>query len=285
MNLSAKTKPMARLVQRAGFPLLLGVYAIGLYLMPALAVPLLLGAGVLGFFIEKRLPYHSRWQGIKDDSKLDGAFTVLTMIVSVAVKGGLTVVLAQLSLDSRIWPALPLPLSILPALIISSFGPYILHRASHEWSDVLWQIHAVHHAPERVYSLNAMRAHPLNAAWNVVAGLGPLLLLGADSQTILIAGGLNNFFSIFNHMNINFKNPYLSVFLNTAELHRWHHSARREYGDSNYSSGALTFWDHVFGTWKLPAEKFAWQDAGLYSGKMFPSSLSKQLLRPFCRCA
>ncbi len=131
-----------------------------------------------------------------------------------------------------------------------------------------------------------MRTHPLNAAWNVLAGLGPLLLLGADSQTILIAGSLNNFFSIFNHMNIDFRNPMLSIFFNTSELHRWHHSTKQELGDKNYSSGAIALWDHVFGTWRLPAERFKSNGAGLFAANDFPGySLSKQLLRPICRCA
>ncbi|EMK01975.1 MULTISPECIES: sterol desaturase family protein [unclassified Leptospira] len=274
-----------RIMRKFGFPFLLLAYSIGLSLYPSEGTLILLGFAIIGILMENWMPYHKDWRGIKNDSKLDGVFSILTMIVSVIVKGGLTVLFSQLSFGSHLWPTIPLPLSILLALLISGFGPYILHRAAHEWNDFLWQIHAVHHAPNRVYSLNAMRAHPLNAAWNVVTGLGPLLLLGADSETILIAGGLNNFFSIFNHMNIDFKNVQLSIFLNTAELHRWHHSAKKDFGDRNYSSGAITLWDHVFGSWKLPRTKFNRQDAGLYATNDFPIlSLSRQLIGPLCRC-
>jgi sterol desaturase/sphingolipid hydroxylase (fatty acid hydroxylase superfamily) len=269
-----------------GFPFLLMTYTMTLWFFPQSATFLLLAFAVAGMALEKWIPYHAEWQGIKTDSKIDAIFSVLTILVSVILKSGTTVVLSRAGMESRVWPSWPLPISVLVALVISGLGPYLLHRAAHEWSAIMWQVHAVHHAPDRVYSLNAMRTHPLNAAWNVLAGLGPLLLLGADSQTILIAGSLNNFFSIFNHMNIDFRNPMLSIFFNTSELHRWHHSTKQELGDKNYSSGAIALWDHVFGTWRLPAERFKSNGAGLFAANDFPGySLSKQLLRPICRCA
>jgi sterol desaturase/sphingolipid hydroxylase (fatty acid hydroxylase superfamily) len=187
-----------------GFPFLLMTYTMTLWFFPQSATFLLLAFAVAGMALEKWIPYHAEWQGIKTDSKIDAIFSGLTILVSVILKSGTTVVLSRAGMESHVWPSWPLPISVLVALVISGLGPYLLHRAAHEWSAIMWQVHAVHHAPDRVYSLNAMRTHPLNAAWNVLAGLGPLLLLGADSQTILIAGSLNNFFSIFNYFYSTF---------------------------------------------------------------------------------
>lgn len=273
-------------VERFGFPLIFATYAATLWLYPEQSVALLFGFALVGVALERLRPYHESWHGLQPDSRLDALFSLMALATSLAVTAGLTVLAARWATGSQLWPALPLPLSVLLALAVSGLGPYLLHRAAHEWTGFLWEVHAVHHAPERVYSLNAMRAHPLNAGWNVVTGLGPLMLLGADSQTILIAGGLNNFFSIWNHMNIAFRNPVWAILFNTAELHRWHHSNTREFGDRNYSTGALTLWDHVFSTWRLPEGSFAPSGAGLYGATGFPGlSFSKQLLRPLCRCA
>lgn len=277
------------LLKRAGFPLLLFAYGVLLFAFPGYGMLWLACFAFTGILLERFLPYHKSWSGPGRDTKLDLAYSAVSILAGTALASGITMISAAASLTGGFWPEhWPLALRVVLALGISGFFPYWLHRFAHETSRTLWDIHAVHHAPVRVYSLNALRAHPLNAAWNTAAGLLPLVLIGADGETILLAGGLNNFFSLFNHMNIDFKNPLLSTVFNTAELHRWHHSSEPSLGNSNYSSGALAIWDHAFGTWILPRERIAADGAGLYGE--FANSYPRfrfmgQLLYPFCRCA
>lgn len=276
-----------QILSRAGFPALLAAYGWLLVWTPERALLLLTLFALAGVMLEKLIPYHDSWKGLGQDSKIDGLYSILTIITGTAVQSGITWLFAAHAPVKDLWPAeWPLFFRVLIALGISGFLPYWVHRIAHENSQFLWQVHAVHHAPRRVYSLNALRAHPLNTAWNTALGLAPLAMLGADGQTILIAGGLNNFFSIYNHMNIDFGNRLLSVVFNTAELHRWHHAEDPAFGNANYSSGALALWDHVFGTWKLPAVRMSASGAGLYSQSLgFPAlHFFKQLAYPFCRC-
>jgi sterol desaturase/sphingolipid hydroxylase (fatty acid hydroxylase superfamily) len=275
-------------MNRAVFPALLGLYGVLLVLWPERSMPLLSGFAVAGVLLERLLPYHAAWGGLGSDSKVDSLYSLLSIATSSLAQAGLTIVFASVSLRMELWPAhWPLFARVGLALAVSGLLPYWMHRIAHEKNRFLWDVHAVHHAPERVYSLNALRAHPLNTIWNTVLGLAPLALMGADRETILIAGGLNNFFSLYNHMNIDFTNRWLSRVFNTAELHRWHHSVNPEFGNANYSSGALALWDHVFGTWKLPEEKMERTGAGLYGRPAaFPAfRFFKQLAYPFCRCA
>lgn len=275
-------------LKRAGFPLLLAGYAVLLFVFPEHMLVSLAGFAAAGMALERFLPYQKAWRA-GTESKIDLAYSALSILTSTALASGLTMLFAKSFAGKGLWPRdVPLFFSVLLALGLSGFLPYWLHRIAHEKSRLLWDLHAVHHAPSRVYSLNALRAHPLNTAWNTAAGLLPLVLLGADSHTILLAGGLNNFFSLFNHMNIHFKNPFLSRIFNTAELHRWHHSNDGAVGNTNYSSGALAVWDHVFGSWSLPRGKMGAGGAGLFGefSEHYPRfRFMGQLLYPFCKCA
>ncbi len=288
MKNEVKMMDWKSILSRAGFPALLGAYGGLLASMPERAMLFLTMFALAGVLLERVLPYHAAWKGIGPDSRIDGIYSILAIATSTAVQSGLTMAFAAHAPGGDFWPAeWPLFARVAVALAISGFLPYWMHRIAHENSRFLWDVHAVHHAPERVYSLNALRAHPLNTAWNTALGLAPLAFLGADAQTILIAGGLNNFFSLYNHMNIDFQNPLTSRVFNTAELHRWHHSVDPAFGNANYSSGALALWDHVFGTWKLPSRKLDANGAGLYAGlsRFAAFSFAKQLAYPFCRCA
>ncbi len=271
-------------IRRAGFPILLFSYAGLLWSFPEAGVLLLIAWALAGYALEQLTPYHEKWNLRGPEVRSDAAYNAGTIALSTGLKIALTVSAASIPISAA-WPEqMPLFIRVILALLISGLLPYWLHRLAHESSGFLWRAHALHHAPAAVYSLNAFRIHPLNTAWNTVFGLLPLLLLGVDRETLLIAGGLNNFFSLFNHFNIDFENPWLARFFNTAELHRWHHSSTESEGNTNYSSGALSIWDQVFGTWYLPERKMPAEAAGLFGGS-YPESFGKRMLLPFCNCA
>jgi sterol desaturase/sphingolipid hydroxylase (fatty acid hydroxylase superfamily) len=171
-------------------------------------------------------------------------------------------------------------------MILSGFLPYWVHRLSHEHDNFLWRVHSVHHSPERLYWLNALRLHPLNVFWNVYLSLFPLQFLGFGEEVIVTVGILNNIVNIYNHANINFKLGWLNWVFNMSELHRWHHSKAIEEANHNYSAGSLIFWDLVFGTYLHPEQQLLPKHVGLSTDSNYPTrSFYKLLLYPFCRCA
>lgn len=274
------------IVRRAGLPVIAAGFAAAVIAAPEAGFRFLLAAAGAGLLLEFWMPYERRWNGWGRESVLDLLAGAAAAASSVALQWGLTEILPPRIGGDSFWIHLPMPARIAAALALSGFFPYWLHRIAHERGGMLWDLHAMHHSPERVNGTNALRSHPLNAMWNTAGGILPLLVLGADRDTILIAGSINSFFSIFNHMNIDFDNPVLSRILNTADLHRWHHASDPGLGNSNYAGGALCVWDQVFGTWKMPGRRMQPGEAGLYaqSRGFRELPLLRQLWMPVCRC-
>lgn len=276
-------------VRYIGFPAALVLLTCVLLLAPGVesvygALVALVGAGIL---FERILPYHAAWNEPRGDVGHDLLHALTTVLVAPAVavlltKGVLLLgkFLPPLDLGAR---GLPLFVALPFVLATGSLLPYWLHRWSHEGDGILWRAHAVHHTPERVYWLNSLRLHPLNVAWNGTGLLVPLLL-GFGPEVIFMAGILNNFVSIYNHLNVDFRLGPLNWIFNMNELHRWHHSRILSEANANYSSGALVFWDVVFGTRSLPGRVLGESGVGLSVTQQERTPYVRQLLQPFCGC-
>lgn len=255
---------------------------------PLPAYTALVVAATFGVFLEKVIPYHKEWNAPRGDTAVDAAHALgaivvgpLTGIVVTSIVTSMRPYLPSIFGNSR----LPIGIEIVGALIASGFLPYWLHRLAHESDGVLWRAHSVHHSAERIYWLNSLRLHPLNIIWNA-SGLFTALLLGFSAEAVFIAGALNNFVSIFNHLNSDLRLGPLNWIFNMNELHRWHHSRTPSEGNTNYSSGALNLWDTLFQTRRLPDRSLAPDHVGLFQTENYPAhSYRGQLLYPLCRCA
>ena len=157
--------------------------------------PVLLVQGVLTLAtvaaLERHWPERPAWRQPPAtqprDTLVDGASAALLLgAVDPALKAGLALLAVQ---AATWWPAAahafpaqaPVALQLLLALAWNEFARYWLHRWHHEWP-ALWRLHALHHAPQRVYWLNGLRVHPLNHALNTLAALGPLWALGTPPE-------------------------------------------------------------------------------------------------------
>ncbi len=275
----------------AVFPVVLGGVGFVLFAFPGAPVPAyaaLVAAVGLGIVLEWVIPYSRRWQS--GDWRSDAGHSLATLLLAPLVNTGAVALVASLGGAGYFaFPGnLPLFAQVGLALVMGGFLPYWLHRVAHESDGFLWRVHAVHHSPERLYWLNAIRLHPVNAVWNVAGGLLPLLFFGFDRQAIFIAGMLNNLVALYNHMNIDVRLGPLNYVFNMNELHRWHHSRVPAEANTNYSGGALAIWDLVFGSRFLPRRRLKSNGLGLFesSRRVFPTrSFPKQVLYPFCRCA
>jgi len=73
-------------------------------------------------------------------------------------------------------------------------------------------------------------------------------------MVIPIKALLDAMFGMFIHANVNVKFGKLKYFLNSPELHLWHHANYREVFHANFST-KFSLWDHLFGTAYDPGHK------------------------------
>ncbi len=129
------------------------------------------------------------------------------------------------------------------AFFITSFFFYWWHRALHK-NDYLWRkIHQLHHSPQRVESLTAFFAHPLDSAFAMLLScLSAYLILGANAEAAAWAVLFTGLFNFYIHSDT--KSPFwLGYIVQRPEMHRIHH--KRGYHANNYG---IPIWDLLFGT-------------------------------------
>ncbi|RDS79884.1 sterol desaturase family protein [Dyella monticola] len=129
---------------------------------------------------------------------------------------------------------------------VVEFAYYWYHRLSHEvrW---LWASHAVHHTPEEMTLLSAVRlgwTNLISAGWLVYL---PVMMLGFDPRMVIILLALDLRFQFFLHTEARINLGPLEWILNTPAHHRVHHASNAPYIDKNYG-GALIIFDRMFGT-------------------------------------
>ncbi len=268
-----------------GFPVLLGVIATALgYDAALLAYPGLLAVVMVGWLLERIIPYETdRW--IEPGAlKLNTAFNIATLLVGPALGVLISWTISRIEIPGVNISSWSFVLQLPLALVVSGLLPYFLHRLAHENDGFLWRAHSIHHAPRSVYWFNALRLHPVNTAWNTASGLIPLLILGFDPEIVFMTGVLNNFMSIVNHLNADLKLGPLNLIFNSGQLHRWHHNRNLDFANHKFSNGLLIFWDLVLGTYRLPRRRQESSEVGLSDETDFPlDSVKEQLLYPFRR--
>lgn len=172
-----------------------------------------------------------------------GAGNILSGALSAALLGGIFVGVGQLApfhwsiSDWRVW---------LVGFVLVEFAYYWFHRSSHtvRW---MWATHAVHHTPEEMTLLSAIRL-----GWTNVLSFGwvfylPLLLTGFDPRMVFALLAFDLHFQFFLHTEAVGRLGPLEWVFNTPAHHRVHHASNPDYLDCNYG-GVLIVFDRLFGT-------------------------------------
>ncbi|MEM9802378.1 MAG: sterol desaturase family protein [Planctomycetota bacterium] len=141
------------------------------------------------------------------------------------------------------------------AIVLLDLAVWAQHVAFHR-VPLFWRFHAVHHADVDLDVSSGVRFHPgemvLSYVWKAIA----VVVLGAGPATVLVFEVLLNAMSLVTHANLGIA-PRVDALLRrlvvTPDMHRIHHSARREETDSNYGF-ALSAWDRLFGTYRDGAQ-------------------------------
>jgi len=140
----------------------------------------------------------------------------------------------------------PVAVQVLFFLVTHDLYIYLFHRFQHS-SKFFWRTHEAHHSGKQIDFLSGSRSHVVEIIINQTIEFAPIIILGADPVVIPIKAMLDAMFGMFIHANINVKLGKLKYFLNSPELHLWHHANYREVFHANFST-KFSVWDYLFGT-------------------------------------
>lgn len=150
----------------------------------------------------------------------------------------------------------PDAVAIFVSVVLLDLVIYLQHRLFHA-VPLLWRLHRVHHADLEFDVTTGVRFHPLEIVLSMVIKIGAVIALGAPAVAVLAFEVLLNATTMFNHANIKLPQPLdriVRLFVVTPDMHRVHHSVRREEANSNFGF-SLPWWDWVFGTYRAqPAD-------------------------------
>ncbi len=180
---------------------------------------------------------------------------------------------------------LPLVLEGVLAILIFDLAIWTQHLITHK-IPILWRLHRVHHADRDMDVTTAIRFHPVEIVLSMALKIGLVYLIGPAAWAVVVFEVILNGTSLFNHANLALPGPVDAVIrrvLVTPDMHRIHHSARREEHDSNYGF-SLSLWDRIFGTYRAaPADGHDAMTVGLQWQDARPARLGWSLWLPFAR--
>ncbi len=195
--------------------------------------------------LERLIPAIEAWREGRLRTDLAHLF-VSQLLVIEGVQIGLYALAALL--PSTPWMASwPLAAEVALALVIGELGNYWAHRLGHR-VPLIWRFHRIHHTPIRLYWLNGSRFHPLDSVLQYTLQLGPIVLLGAGAEVVLLVLLITNLHGLMQHANVTQRLGGWHWIFSSADLHRWHHALG---SDSNFGV-VLSVWDTLFGTRYLP---------------------------------
>jgi sterol desaturase/sphingolipid hydroxylase (fatty acid hydroxylase superfamily) len=183
--------------------------------------------------------------------------------------------------DLILWPrSLPTAAQVAVALLGVELGYYWAHRISHH-NAYLWQSHRIHHSPESIDWLMGWRVQWLNESIHLTARYVPLVMLGVPPHVGALVIVIINTHTMFPHANIDVRSGrFLNSWLNTPEVHRWHHVQELRFAHSNFGD-VLIVWDRLFRTFNRPGVGTA-TELGLPVDQLaqVPESWFRQLYSP-----
>ncbi len=144
----------------------------------------------------------------------------------------------------------PIFLEATICIFLFDFIIWLQHLITHK-IPFLWRLHRVHHADVDFDVSTAIRFHPIEIALSMILKIGLVYVLGPVAWAIVLFEILLNGSALFNHANLAIPtrlDRFLRYVIVTPDMHRIHHSVKREEHDSNYGF-ALSIWDRVFGTY------------------------------------
>lgn len=134
--------------------------------------------------------------------------------------------------------------------VILDLAVYAQHRLFH-LVPLFWRFHQVHHADLTLDVSSAVRFHTieilLSQAWKIVV----VVAVGVPPEAAFAFEVVLNASSMFSHANVDLPSSFERVarlFVVTPDMHRIHHSIRRDEMGSNFGFN-FSVWDRMFGSY------------------------------------
>ena len=151
---------------------------------------------------------------------------------------------------------LPVPARFVLALLLFDLVAYAVHRALHQ-SDLLWNLHKVHHSSLELDGVAATRQHVMENMIRFLPSQLAMFLVGIPTAQVAPAVALGAVFAIVEHSNLRLDVRWLEKIVITPRLHRRHHVPATSM--TNYG-GVFSIWDRMFGSFvsmdTAPEERF-----------------------------
>jgi sterol desaturase/sphingolipid hydroxylase (fatty acid hydroxylase superfamily) len=174
--------------------------------------------------------------------------------------------------------ALPTWAQVAMILLIGDFIGYWVHRGFH--GQRLWKFHAIHHSSRDLDWLSSVRLHPVNDAVMRVCQAIPFVLLGFSPLVVAAYLPFLTLHAIALHANVSWTFGPLRYVVASPIFHRWHHAKEEQALGKNFA-GLFPFWDLLYGTIYMPADKQP-SEFGVNDGPV-PESFWGQLTYPIVR--
>lgn len=274
------------LVMAAGLITLMGLLDAGAALTwaPFATVAIV---GPIVILLERIIPFRRGWIANASDYLEDSLFMVAVQVtvpfaMAWAVAFGLSTALSHHTNHFSIWPThWPLFAQLALKVIAGDFFRYWLHRSAHTWSP-LWRLHEVHHHPNKLYSTNVFRFHPIEKALQFCCDTLPFIIIGITPDVLAFYFVFYAISGLFQHSNADLRLGPLNYVFSGPEVHRWHHSRNISESNNNYAH-SFVVWDLVFGTYFRPKSRVV-ETLGLLD-PAYPRGFWQQLYAPFRRVA
>ncbi|MCA3729513.1 MAG: sterol desaturase family protein [Phenylobacterium sp.] len=274
------------LVMAAGLITLMGLLDAGAALTwaPFATVAIV---GPIVILLERIIPFRRGWIANASDYLEDSLFMVAVQVtvpfaMAWAVAFGLSTALSHHTNHFSIWPThWPLFAQLALKVIAGDFFRYWLHRFAHTWSP-LWRLHEVHHHPNKLYSTNVFRFHPIEKALQFCCDTLPFVIIGITPDVLAFYFVFYAISGLFQHSNADLRLGPLNYVFSGPEVHRWHHSRTISESNNNYAH-SFVVWDLVFGTYFHPKSRVV-ETLGLLD-PAYPRGFWQQLYAPFRRVA
>ena len=235
-------------------------------------------------------PRQSRWRPML---ALDVTYTLLHYVLFWGLCGAAIGTVANVAFNDFLYFAtgttnllaihlgrLPVWLQLVLLVLFTEFNSYWVHRLLHG-SDLLWEIHKVHHSARHIDIFNAARLHFLEPLTYKTLTYVPAVMVGFGVKQTFLIGLATSFFCAFTHANCRLRLGPLKYIINSPELHIWHH-ARGTHERGNCNFGAfLSVWDFVFGTAYIPEKLNPSPPLAFEGVEDYPTGYFSQLIAPF----
>lgn len=235
--------------------------------------------------LERLLPFEPAWNAndgqIRNDLILSVSSVVLNSLATVVCLWVIVWAIKtfQPLVSLNVWPLhWPLLAQLVPGILLWDLGNHLSHRWAHK-VPLLWRFHSVHHSAPRLCVINTGRFHPVDIIKSVVIGAPIPVLLGVPAEVSLWYAAFNVFIGLLTHANIRLQCGIFNAFLNTPNLHRWHHSPYQKETDTNYGE-ATVVWDRLFGSYVFPSRRPR-RNVGLGFTVPVSAKLIEALVHPF----